>query len=381
MGYNGEISNPLGTDNFLQLFDKSDIDDTCQIINDIYNKLIDELKEDSIKKFAKYNNSHKLITVSVDGGNQEIFRNFKEISSSIIIVNSKSDDLKETIKPFRLALQYKNFFPKLYSFLNKNNQEKIDQNIDIKEESENIFKNDYIRNFMEKTEITSKDIGSASFLNLQTFTSIIRDIMEWTYIVELVDKYKDIKVIIVKDGRLAQSGVETTFIDKLKKYFSKNNAYVVGLLKRNAVFDDGLASMIILSWIETINESFYFKVPHGIMDYVYSNKRQWDHSVDNSKVFGIRYFGRLYGKCFSPFQSMIALDIPYYLDSKDKEIHDIIGTIFSHKSVLYDGSISVVSESHIKSSIAYSVVKQIENELLNKIDSKIIKNTIKYIIK
>ena len=62
MGYNGEISNPLGTDNFLQLFDKSDIDDTCQIINDIYNKLIDELKEDSIKKFAKYNNSRELLT-------------------------------------------------------------------------------------------------------------------------------------------------------------------------------------------------------------------------------------------------------------------------------------------------------------------------------
>ena len=381
MGYNGEISNPLGTDNFLQLFDKSDIDETCQIINDIYNKLIDELKEDSIKKFTKYNNSHKLITVSVDGGNQEIFKNFKEISSSIIIVNSKSDDLKETIEPFRLALQYRNFFPKLYSFLNKNNQEKIKQNIDIEKEAENIFKNDYIKNFMEKTEITSKDIGTASFLNLQTFTGIIRDIMEWAYIVELVDKYKYIKAVIVKDGRLAQSGVETTFINKLKNYFQKNKAYVVGLLKRNAVFDDGLASMIILSWIETMNESFYFKVPHGIMDYVYSNKRQWDHSVDNSKVFGVRYFGRLYGKCFNPFQSMIAFDIPYYLESNDKEIHDIVGTIFSHKSVLYDGSISVVSESHIKSSIAHTVVKQIENELLNKVDSKIIKNTIKYLIK
>ncbi len=379
MGYNGEKSNPLGADNFLQLFNQSDTKETCDIINDICNNLAKELDKNSIKRFTKYNGSNnKLITVSVDGGNQEIFRNFKEISSSIIIVNSKSDDLKETLEPFRLALQYKNFFPKLYSFLNKNNQDKELQQTNA-EKYKNVFQNDYIKVFMEKTNITLDDIGTACFFNLQTFTNTIRDIIEWAYIVQLVDKFRDIKAVIVKDGRLAQSGVETTFIDKLKAYFNKYNAYIIGLLKKNAVFDDGLASVIILSWIEAIEESFYFKVPSGVMDYVYSNKRQWDYSVDNSKVFGIRYFGRLYGKCFQPFQSMIALDIPYYLENKEKEIHEIIGTIFSHKSVLYNGSISVISESHIKSSIAYSVVKQIENELLNKIDSKAIKNVIKYI--
>lgn len=67
-------------------------------------------------------------------------------------------------------------------------------------------------------------------------------------------------------------------------------------------------------------------------------------------------------------QAVITFDIPWYLDSDSEAIAEIVSTLFKHRSVLYGGSISAVSEAHARASIDSSIARTIEAELRVRIE-------------
>jgi len=310
----------------------------------------------------------------VDGGSQEIFPLINELSSSIIRIGADSQDLNEDLPTFIQVLKYTKFSTKFYTFEDPNKsieevKEIVAQELDL--EMNKIFDLPIMKSFCDLTGIEKADLGTSFQGDLQTFTGVIRNILEWAYIVNLAEKLKFIKVLILKDGRLEQHGVEESFRDKLKNYFHRNNTYIVGVLKQNAIFREGVSNWVINNWIADMEEPFYFKAPQKIMEFVYANKRQWDPEFNKTFVFGQRYFGKLFGKTFHPMQSMLAFDIPFYFCDSPKDIHEIASTLFSHKSLLYNGSISTISDAHAKASISNRVVSEIEKDLEKRLGIKL----------
>lgn len=369
MGYDRESSNPFGFDRIMELL--KEYPKAVQDARGVFEKLKSELDiENSVKNFTSYDTGRKLITVSVDGGNQEIFPLIKEISSSIIRVSSYSEDLTVPLPVFETVIYNRIFLQKMKDFIGKESDESIITQT-IEETLDNILEYDICKNFTDKTGITKTDLGVTYKTDMKNFVRIVRDLLEWAYIVELSERYKNIKVLIVKDGSLEQHNVGEEFIKKLKKYFEDNNVLISGVLKHNAIFANGFGVAIITSWItQAKEEPCYFKVPQKLMDYVYSSKRYWDSDFKNTSTFGRRYIGKLLGKTFQPMQSVISVDIPYYVDENEKNLHEIMSTLFAHKQMLFNGSISVVSSAHAKASISSNLIMQIENELAGLIDMK-----------
>lgn len=374
MGFLNEGSNPFGSNNFRELYTDEDLDHMRGIIK-IVEQLTNELDVNKdIIKFSNYDTSRKLISVGVDGGSQEIFPFINELSSSIIRIGADSKDLNEELPSFIQVIKYTKFSSKFYRFEDPNKTDDEIRKIVAKEldlEMNKIFNLPIMKRFTELTGIEKNDLGTSFQGDLQTFTNVIRNILEWSYIVNLSDKLKFIKVLILKDGRLEQHGVEESFRDKLKSYFERNKTYIVGVLKQNAIFKEGISNWVINNWVSELEEPFYFKAPQKIMEFVYANQRQWNPDFNKTFVFGQRYFGKLFGKTFHPMQSMLAFDIPFYFSNSQKDIHEIASTLFSHKSLLYNGSISTVSDAHAKASISNKVVREIERDLEQRLGIKL----------
>ena len=196
-----------------------------------------------------------------------------------------------------------------------------------------------IKKFFDLTGIEPSDIGTSFQRNPLAFVGIVRDIAEWAYIVDIVESYHDIMdIIVVKDGRLEQHGVNSSFVAKLRDYFADREAKVVGVLKHSILLSgsNGISNLVIAEWISRQREEFYFKVPNELMQYVYSNERQWNpDDYDTSGrphetwVFGHRYLAKLYGNTFRPFDTVCALDIPRYFDGEPRLVEDIIGSVIA----------------------------------------------------
>lgn len=373
-GHQMEKSNPLGTDNIVGMFlDDEEYIEHFREIEAFVKKLSESLDPDEdIKFFPKRDNRRHLISVAVDGGSQELFPFFSELSSSIIRVSASSKDFKGKIEPFIHPIKYSKFSKKFHKLKRDDYDEKARQEIAalinrlLHEEMSAVFTHPKVAFFSDVTGITVEDLGQTFGRDLQTFTNSIRDLLEWVYIVNLVEKFSDFQILIMKDGRLEQHGVEDTFRTKLLTYLENREAYITGVLKSNAVFREGIAYWVLSNWVDRQTEPFYFLAPDELMDHVYAFRKQWDPEESKSFMLGYRYFGRLYGETFNPMQSMIAFDIPKYFHEDYQKVEEIATTLFRHKSLLYGGSIQTISEAHSKASIASSIVKMVEKEIEKK---------------
>lgn len=194
----------------------------------------------------------------------------------------------------------------------------------------------------------------------------------------LIEDYHDIlDIIVVKDGRLEQHGVSNSFVSKLRNYFEKREAKVVGVLKSTNLLSgsNGISNLVIAEWISQKEEEFYFKVPNELMKYVYSNERQWNPDEYDTEgrphetwVLGHRYLGKFYGRTFRPFDSVFALDIPRYFDKDEKIIRDIIGAIIYRRSLLFGGSFGPSVNAHAEASINDHVSTMVEEYIRQKAD-------------
>lgn len=389
MSYINEKSNPFGSNKFIELIN-NEIDVFRQIpeIVDKLENLLDN--EVDVKYVGACDSDTRLISVSIDGGSQEIFSYLKGLSCGIIRASASSPDFEIPLKSEEVFINFVNLSTKFHKYTSP---PKDKQTIDnIKKEYFNKYldefcKRDIIADFLQITKITKEDFGDSFAKDITSFTNTIRDILEWAYIVKIAEKYKNSKPLIIKDGRLEQHGVKSEFRKKLIDYLRENRVFLVGVLKNNAVFNEGITSIAISNFFKKLDaKPFYFEAPKEIMEYVYANSRQWDYTPyingsetpeEDTFMFGARFFGKLFPKTFGVLQSAIAFDIPvYFMGENDckrdqSAINDIVYTLFKHRSVLFDGSITPVMQAHAKSSISSKIVGDIEKYLENEMKLKI----------
>jgi hypothetical protein len=364
MPYIGEASNPFGLDDFLKQIGEEDFD-RLRKINTLIEDLTRDLNESDVQEVSPAQSHRRLITVAVDGGSSLIFPQHREISLGMVRVSAFSNDLLSQPSPAVVVIKNHEVFDILMA---NNSSEDLKnrrhQYIDA------LFSQSPMKEFGELTGITYRDLGDYIYKDIESFSNIIRSVLEWAYIVSLAERYKDFKVVLVRDGRLEQHGVKQGFVDKLKAYFAHNKTYIVGVVKSTKLVREFVASSVIQRWLSCYvrQHPVYFRIPERLMKYTFRFERQWNPDFDESFVFGYRYLGKFLTETFHPMQAVITFDIPWYLDSDSKAVAEIVSTLFKHRSVLYGGSISAVSEAHARASIDSSIARTIEAELRVRIE-------------
>ena len=361
MGYRGEGTNPLGFSSFFDLFDDTDWEEVRSVA-----KLAEDLKSSLGPKERKllptYRSQRKLISVSVDGGSQVLFPFIRELSVGLIRVSAASDDMTEALDPLVLPIKNYELFP-----VRKDDEGKKSQNkANLKGFFIKLFaENKTLKEFSAATGITPVDIGDYAAKDHQALTGVVRDLLEWAYIVGVVMRFQGIKVLIVRDGRLEQHGMPGTFLSKLKAFFEAKHAYVVGVVKGTKLLREGVPIWVIADWVGESEGRFYFKVPRELMEYVYGFEKQWDPAFDHSYVFGNRYVTKLFDQSFNPLESVITFDVPDYI-VKDQEVEDIVATLHACRSVLFGGTLGIVSEAHQLASVSSGITRQLEDTFESK---------------
>lgn len=368
MPYQSEKSNPFGVDDFLSQIEDIDIEKLKEIVN-IKEELEASLSPKDKRQIPAYTSNRKLISVAVDGGNQVAFRFVREMSIGLVRVSASSNDLEEKLEPFTCSIKNFEIFP--VSIDGQFTQQAINKHkTGVTNFLKHLFRTEIGKTFSNATKISSEDLGETIFGNMQAFTNSIRDLLEWAYIVSIVERFKGIRILIVKDGRLEQHGVENTFVTKLRTYFESRNAYVVGVLKGTKLLREGLSSWIIYEWIKQEKNPFFIKVPDKLMQYVYGFEKQWNPEFDKSYVFGNRYVTKLYTESFHPLESVISFDVPAYIDNPDK-VEEVVATLHDAKSVLFGGSLTVVQDAHAQASVAKTILDQLEQEIEKRLKVKL----------
>jgi len=364
MPYIGEASNPFGLDDFLKQIGEEDFK-RWREIKELIEKLAGDLNKPDVRKVSPAQSHRGLITVAVDGGSSLVFPQHREISLGMVRVCAYSSDLQPQLEPAIVVIKNHEVFDILRSDLSAEDlKNKRHQYIDA------LFSQFPLKEFSEQTGIKREDLGEYIYKDLESFSGIIRSVLEWAYIVCIAEKYRDSEVVLVRDGRLEQHGVKKDFIKKLKDYFERNKTYIVGVVKSTKLVREFVASSVIQRWLSCFAGEYpiYFKIPNSLMEYTFRFERQWNPEFDESFVFGYRYLGKFLTETFHPMQAVITFDIPWYLDSDSKAVAEIVSTLFKHRSVLYGGSISAVSEAHARASIDSSIARTIEAELRVRIE-------------
>lgn len=367
MPYPDQISNPLGADSFLGHLSEKDFE-LLEQVSKLVEKLVASLDEASVRNVRSPLSSRRLISVAVDGGNQLIFPQFREISMGMIRVSAFSPDLKD--QPETTTHVIKNF--DLFDILKAETaQSSSSMTAKRSKYIENFFQNSPMKEFSAVTGIVPKDLGEHIYRDIESFTDTIRSVLEWAYIVMLAEKYRDFKILILRDGRLEQHGVDNSFVKKLREYFAGNKTYLVGIVKTTKLLREGIPSLVIKNWTDKYcsKHPVYYRLPDDLMNYTFGFERQWNPDMDGSFVFGNRYAGKFYANTFHTLQSVFTFDIPSYIDNDDATL-EIVDTLYNHRSLLFDGSVSVVSEAHMRASVDTEIVKIVENEVKKAIEKR-----------
>jgi len=334
-------------------------------------RLIDELsqslKESDVREVSPAQSHRRLITIAVDGGSSLIFPQYREISMGMIRVSAFCNDLASQPKPAVIVIKNHEVFDIRRTYESSTNlvQRRCQYICSL-------FNRFPLKKFGELTGITPDDLGDYLYKDLESFTNIIRSVLEWAYIVTISEEYGNFRIILVRDGRLEQHGVKEGFITKLKNYFHDNRVYLVGVVKSTKLLREFVASSVIREWLNCYarNNLIYFRIPDELMEYTFHFERQWNPDFEGSFVFGRRYLGKLLTETFYPMQAVITFDIPWYLDNDSDAVGEIVSTLFRYRSLLYGGSISAVSEAHARASIDSSIAHLVEADLRTKIEEK-----------
>ncbi len=110
LSYTGEPNNFAGGDKFLELVNDEDIDILRNAVPKQREELKASLKRGDIKVY-NHRVTSKVISVTVDGGNQPVFPEIPAIGMGLIRVSSSSDNLKKIPTDFEHIVRYRNLTP------------------------------------------------------------------------------------------------------------------------------------------------------------------------------------------------------------------------------------------------------------------------------
>lgn len=364
MGYAGQRSRGLATMRLDELLDEEDQKHLERIA-----ERLRQLSEvfDPERHLVQYvsDDARRLISIAVDGGDNLISPEAREIATGFIRVSASSPDFK--LLPSPLEFPVKGF--RLFSEDDNEFSRRVEQYI-----KQLFVNNEIFKIFSQATSITPNDLGTYYRNSIPALVHILRDVAEWAYLVYLAQKYNILNVLLVKDGRLAQVGVESSFREKLLGYFKSQDIYLLGVVKTNQLMGEKLAVRLVLKWLEPYDVPVAIRVPDELMDYVYTTSRQWDPNREGSLVLGRRHLLRFRKKEFEPLESAIAFDVPEYLAQNQKALSQVIATLWAHRSALYGGSVGPVVEAHERASVGDPAISRLERELWNWVERKVFRN-------
>jgi hypothetical protein len=363
MGYIGQRSRGLAVRRLEELLDDKDREDLKRIAERL-RQLSEVFKPEEHLVQTSFNHARRLISVAVDGGDNLIEPEAREIATGFIRVSAFSPDFKELPQPLEFAVKGFRLFAEDDNELSRRISQYIEQ----------LFDHEIFKVFSKETGITTSDLGTYYRKGVPALVSILRDVAEWAYLVYLAYEHKKLNVLLVKDGRLAQVGVEDSFRKKLLGYFNSNDIHIVGVLKTNQLMGEKLAVRLVLKWLESYDVPVAIRVPDELMDYVYTTSRQWDPNREKSLVFGRRHLLRFRKKEFEPLESAIAFDVPEYLAQNKEALSQVVATLWAHRSALYGGSLGPLVEAHERASVGDPVISRLEQELWNLVEREVFRN-------
>lgn len=379
MPYNGELSNPFGLSDFLAHVSEQDIAGLRKFV-ELKEKLVDSLADEHCIHLADFRAQHALISVAVDGGSQMAFPALAELSIGIIRVSAASLNFRNTLPDLVQLTKNYELFQREINFIATDSERERERDSAHKASVDNFLDKLFsgqdsagptIKRFSELTGITREDLGEYVYKDIQSFTTVLRDILEWAYIVDLANKYTDFNCLFLKDGRLAQAGVEHSFREKLKKFFSDRRTLIVGAIKGTKLLREGLSAWVIYEWVKNRKHRFVLRIPDTLMKYVYNFEKQWNPEYARAYVFGNRYLIKLFPQELEPLESVVTFDVPDYLVDDEKAIKGIASTLYEARSILFGGSIQVVSDAHARASVRNSIVEELEREIERRLGVKI----------
>lgn len=363
MGYVGQRSRGIATQTLEELLQEDDRDH-LQRIAERLRQLSESFDPEEHLIQVSFDDPRRLISVAVDGGDNLISPEAREIATGFIRVSAASPDFKKLPEPLEFPI--KGF--RLFS------EDKEEFARRVEDEVKRLFASQIFKCFAEATGIGPKDLGTHYRKGVPSLVRILRDVAEWAYLVYLAQKYEDFNVLLVKDGRLAQVGVENSFRKKLLDFFKSHKILIIGVVKANKLMGEKLAVRIVLKWLEPYDVPVAIRVPNELMDYVYTTSRQWDPEGEGSLVLGRRHLLRFRKKEFEPLESAIAFDVPEYLAQDTKALSQVIATLWGHRSALYGGSLGSIVEAHERASVGDPAVSRLEWELWNWVEREVFRN-------
>lgn len=379
MPYPGEPSNPLGLADFLKHVNEQDIEHLREFVA-LKEELKNSLTKEHCLSLPDVRGHHKLISIAVDGGSHMAFPALTELSIGMIRVSAVSLGLKQPLPDVTLLTKNYELFQRKISFTAPDSEREKERDLAQREAIDGflskLFSGDgaagpTIEKFSELTGITQNDLGQYVYKDIQSFTTILRDTLEWAYIVVLAEKYADFDCLFVKDGRLAQAGVEHSFREKLKNFFSKHKTLIAGVIKGTKLLREGLSAWVIYEWTKDLDYRFVMRLPDMLMKYVYNFEKQWNPEYAGAYVFGNRHLIKLFREELVPLQSVVTFDVPDYLMNEEEAIKGIALTLYDARSILFGGSIQAVSEAHARASVRSSIMEALEEEIERRLGIKI----------
>lgn len=363
MGYVGQHSRGIATRTLEELLQEDDREH-LQRIAERLRQLSGSFDPEQHLIQVSFDDSHRLISVAVDGGENLISPEAREIATGFIRVSAASPDFKKLPDPLEFPI-------KGFRLFSEDNEEFAQR---VKAEVDELFSREIFKCFAETTGIGPEDLGTHYRKGVPSLVRILRDVAEWAYLVYLAQRYEEFNVLLVKDGRLAQVGVEDSFRKKLLKFFETHGTLLVGVVKANKLMGEKLAVRIVLKWLDPYDVPIAIRVPDELMRYVYTTSRQWDPEREGSLVLGRRHLLRFRKKEFEPLESAIAFDVPEYLAQDKKALSQVIATLWGHRSALYGGSLGSIVEAHERASVGDSAVSRLEWELWNWVEREVFRD-------
>lgn len=152
LGYEGEPTNPLGADQFIGLVTDEDIRFLDKDIKEIVERLKCSLDPARDIRTFSYRLDAKIISVSVDGGNQPLFNEIPAIGMSLIRVSSSSEELKRTPEAFLHIVRTRNLVP----VLDESDERVIEKR---KAELNSLFQSGPVQKFFDATGIAGLEFS------------------------------------------------------------------------------------------------------------------------------------------------------------------------------------------------------------------------------
>jgi len=367
MGYTGQRSRGIAVRRLHSLLTSDDATSLREIAKHL-RELAESFDkpEHIIQVSTDTSDTDPLIVIAVDGGENLICPQAREVAIGLIRVGAFSPDAEKLSQPLPNPFEVciKGF--RLLSPDRKHDRDHVKTYLESLLES-----HETLKKFLKLTGITLADLGTYYQRDITSLVTTIRDIAEWSFLVHLADQYKETNVLIVKDGRLAQVGVKKEFRNKLLQFFQSNRTRLVGVVKASKLMGDQLAVRLLLRWLDCHPVPIAIRVPDALMEYVYTTSRQWHPEEGKSLVLGRRYLLRFRKKEFIPLESAIAFDVPSYLEKDKRTLQQVITTLYKHRSALYGGSVAPIVRAHDTASVADASIRHLERELWELVEREV----------